>query len=71
MIPEIFTAAADVAVAVENGVAMRRNNPPEPPSPPTASATGMSGPEFLLGMAMVAAAVLALAVAMVASCRRP
>jgi hypothetical protein len=64
MIPEIVTAAADVAVAVENGVAMsRRTKPPDPsPPPPPTAAAGISGAEFLIGMMILALAVLGAAV---------
>jgi hypothetical protein len=65
MIPEIVTAAADVVVAVENGVAMRRNNnPPGPPAAPPAPvmAGGISGEAFLIGMMILAFAILGAAV---------
>lgn len=60
MIPEIVTAVADAAVAIENGVAMSRRNSP-PPAPPAVAvpAGGISGAEFLIGMAMIALAILA------------
>jgi hypothetical protein len=61
MIPEIVTAAADVAVAIENGVGMRRNPPAPPPAPPAVAipAGGISGAEFLIGIAILALAILA------------
>jgi hypothetical protein len=62
MITEMVAAAADVAVAVENGVAMRRNKqseaPPPAPPPLDSAAAGFSGSEFLIGMLMLALAVL-------------
>ncbi len=65
MIPEIVTAAADMALAVENGVAMRRKptEPPSPPAPPAASvaAAGISGTEFLIGMMILALSLVAAA----------
>jgi len=67
MIPEIVTAAADVAVALENGVAMsRRNQPPEnppPPAAPGAAAFGFSADAVLqfVGLVLLAFAVLAAA----------
>lgn len=65
MIPEIVSAAADVAVALENGVAMKpwRNKPPDPPPPPSAVASGgISGTDFLIGMMIIALALLSAAV---------
>jgi len=61
MIPEIVTAAADVAVVLENGVAMRRDKtpPPPPPSQPAAAAAGgISNEMFLIGMMILALAML-------------
>jgi hypothetical protein len=67
MIPEIVSAAADVAVAVENGVAMRHSKqaphdpPPAPPGGATTFSFSFSGDAVLIG-----AAILLLALAMVA-----
>ena len=58
MIPEIVNAAAEVVVAVENGVAMRRNQPPSNPPPALPTASGISGTEFMVGMAILALALV-------------
>jgi hypothetical protein len=71
MIPELFTtipatvtAAADVAAAIENGVAMRRSKSPEnsPTAPALAAPAGISGADFLTGMMLLALALLGAAV---------
>jgi hypothetical protein len=60
MIPEIVSAAAELAVAVENGVGMRRNRPRNNPPPALAAATasGISGTEFMVGMTILALALV-------------
>jgi hypothetical protein len=61
--PEWIDAAADVAAAVEKGVAMRNRKQAEAaatpaPPPPTVMANGITGAECLLGMFLLAVAVL-------------
>jgi hypothetical protein len=70
--PEWFDAAAATAAAVEGGVATFSRKPgdkavtpalatPAPVAAPTVVVSGISGQDFLLGMLILAAAVLAAA----------
>jgi hypothetical protein len=69
--PEWIDAAADVAAVVEKGVAMRNRKQaeaaatPAPPSP-TVVVNGISRDDFLMGVLIMAGAVLVLAAAMLA-----
>ena len=72
--PEWIEAAADLASAVEKGVAMRGNRKPaEPavaaavPTPVNFTFNGLSGEDWMKGILIMAGAVLVLAAAMLAS----
>jgi hypothetical protein len=68
--PEWIEAAADLAAAVEKGVAMRNRKPveiPTAPAGPTVVVDGISKEDFIKAAMILAAAVLGLAAAMLAS----
>ena len=63
--PEWIEAAADVVAAIEKGVSMRSRKQPEAtaaPPPPTVVVNGITGAEYLLGVFLLALAVLGAAV---------
>jgi hypothetical protein len=71
--PEWIEAAADLAAAVEKGVAMRGNRKPveavaaaAAPTPVNVNISGITRDDFLIGMLILAGAVVVLAAAVLA-----
>ena len=64
-VPEVIIAAAETAVAVENGMTMFSKDK-KPVEIPISAAVGISGTEFLTGAIIIASAVILLAAAMLA-----
>jgi hypothetical protein len=67
VIPEIIIAAAETAVAVEGGVSMFGNGKKDgqaaaPPAAPTVVVNGLSKQDFLIGICILALALLAMGV---------
>jgi hypothetical protein len=62
--PEDINAAADLARAVEEGFAMRHRKPEPVPEPPAAALPfpGITGTQYLIGIAILSLALLGVAV---------
>jgi hypothetical protein len=62
--PEDIKAAADVARAVEKGLAMRHKRPDPAPEPSAAAVpfAGITGTQYLIGIAILSLALLGVAV---------